>query len=109
MEIQIKATGFDLSEGIRETIREKVAVLDRLLAHEVTAGAGPLRVEVAKTTAHHRKGEGIFRVEVMIALPGETIRVDEEGADLYPLCDAVKDTLAERVKRYKELRREREL
>lgn len=109
MEIQIKATGFDLSEGIRETIHRKLAVLDRLLADEVAAGSDLVRVEVAKTTAHHRKGEGIFRAEAMITLPGETVRIDEEGADLYALLDALKDALAEKVKRYKELRREKGL
>ncbi len=107
MEIQIKATGFDLSESIRETIHRKLAVLDRLLSEEVAAGSSLVRVEVAKTTAHHRKGEDIFRAEVMLTLPGETIRVDEGGADLYTLLDTLKDTLAEKVKQYKELRREK--
>ena len=61
-----------------------------------------VKVEVSRTTRHHKKGN-IFRAEVTIPLPGQnTLRVEAEATDAHAALDSVRDELFMEVSKWKE-------
>ena len=104
MTIVITATNFELTEALRAFIDEKFGSLERMLERWDKESPLELKVEVARTTKHHRHGD-VFYAEVSLALPRELIRVQETAEDLHKAVDLVKDVLHERIKKYKEIQK----
>lgn len=80
MQVDIKATGIELTEAISAFVQEKMDSLDAK-----TARFGDVvraEVEVGKTTHHHHKGP-VFRAEVHVRLPGKVVYVESIDEDLY--------------------------
>lgn len=97
----IKASGMDLTDAIRGYVEKKFGHMDKFL---VSVGQPQQAfVEVEKTTNHHKSGN-IFRCEIMLKLPGKTLRAEADDADLYRAIDRVKDVLERQVVAYKETR-----
>lgn len=64
------------------------------------------RVELGKTTRHHRKGD-VFRAEVTLDVPGRSpFRAEAEAGDLRSAIDIVRDELANEVRSWKEKRKD---
>lgn len=98
---KIKSTGLDLTPAIVQYAEDKVRHMEKFLA----SVQEPKRasIELEKTTNHHNKGQ-IFRVEVMLELPGRTLRAEATHEDLYAAIDIMKDVLERQVVQYKETR-----
>ncbi len=97
----IKASGVELTPAISAYVERKLEHLDKFL---VSVGEPKQAfVEVEKTTRHHKNGD-IFRCEVMVKLPGKTLRAESNDTDLYAAIDAVRDALERQVIQYKETR-----
>ncbi len=99
MQVDIKATGIELTDAIRSFVQEKMDSLDAKTARfgEVVRA----EVEVGKTTGHHQKGP-VFRAEIHVRLPGKTVYVEAVHEDLYTsIVDARKEAEREIVQ-YKE-------
>lgn len=66
MKTEIKATDFDLTDKTRDHIAKKIEKIEKL------AGSIKLpkeiRVEVGRTTRHHKKGDDLFRAEINFKL-----------------------------------------
>ncbi|OGY58705.1 MAG: ribosomal subunit interface protein [Candidatus Colwellbacteria bacterium RIFCSPHIGHO2_12_FULL_44_17] len=101
MNITIQATNFELTEAIKIYIHEKFDAFSRVLERWEKEGPLELKVEVAKTTQHHRHGD-VFYAEVTLILPGKTLRAQDTEPDLHKAIDRVKDILHEEIKKYKD-------
>ncbi len=95
MNINIKATGMELTGALHDYVFEKVGSLERFLSHDRDSVV--FTVEIGKTTQHHKLGD-FFRAEINLNLPGQSLRVEAEESDLYSAIDVAKDNLAEAIK-----------
>lgn len=93
---QIKATGVELTDAIREYVEKKVAMLEKHYQHIIGVAA-----EVDVTTHHHHKGM-IYRAELNVSVPGKLIRVEKTSDNLYKAIDKAKDHMTLMLKGYKE-------
>jgi ribosomal subunit interface protein len=89
MQTDIKATNMKLTDAIRSFVEEKMNSLDAKTRRFGTVVLA--KVEVAKTTKHHKKGD-LFRAEIHVELPGKLVYSSCEHDDLY---SAFTDTLKE--------------
>ena len=96
----IKATNLDLTEPLKVYIEEKLESLNRLL-QGVDGDVVQARVEVARSTRHHRNGN-VYHVDINIDLPGKVLRAEEDAEDIRAAIDAVKDKLRVEIGKYKD-------
>jgi putative sigma-54 modulation protein len=99
MKIIIKTTNLELTPEIEERIEEKINSVDKLL-DDMDRNVIEARVEIGRTTKHHRKGD-IFRAEVNLTLPGRLLRSVAEEWDLRTALDQVKNELQQEIKKYR--------
>ncbi len=102
MKIDIKATGIDLTEAIRGHVEDKIEGLSKY----VHTGEENIHadVEVQKTTAHHHKGEGLFRAEINLHLSGHLVRGEATEADLYVAVDKSVQIVVDELNKAKDKR-----
>lgn len=98
MNINIKATGLDLTPAIKEYTQKKMDRLEKYLGNFKVMSA---KLEVEKTTRHHVKGE-IFRAEANLVINGDLLRVEKTEKDIFKAIDKVKDHMELMIRKYKE-------
>jgi len=86
--------------SLKAFVEKKLGSLERFVRRFDMEGAVELRVEVAKTTQHHRKGE-VFYAEGNLRLPKALLRAEEYAEDLRVAVDRLKHTLELEIKKYK--------
>lgn len=101
MRIQIKATGFEMTPSLQQFVEEKITGLEKYLSRWDEGDGLIVRVEVAKTTNHHQKGE-IFMAEANLDLPKHMIRVEETNEDMHKAVEAMKDSLKAEISKVHE-------
>ncbi len=91
MQINIKATGIELTGAIKDYVEKRLSGLDKFLKDNNEEAY--LDVEVGKTTEHHKKGQ-LFRSEANIRTGNKVMfRAVGEEFDLYASIDAIKEDL----------------
>ncbi len=108
MKINLRAKNIKLTDDLRVFVDKKIGSLDKLL--ESFKGKDPddisthprveARVEIEKTTHHHRKGP-FFRAECQLWLQGKDLRAEAKNEDLRQAIVEVKDELQREIKKYK--------
>ena len=98
MKIIIRTKNLILIPSLENYINRKINSLERFFLNPLEA---EFRVEIKKTTKHHRKGK-VFQTLVQIQLPGKIIRAESVSRDLRLTIDEVKDELQQELKKYKE-------
>lgn len=101
MQINIKATGLDLTPAVRVYIENKIGSLDKFLKRFKAQGEVKAEIEIARTTRHHRKGN-VFYAEANLYLPKKIIRAEHSDWDARVAIDIVKDKLKLEIQRHKE-------
>ena len=97
---RLKATGMDLTDGIRAAIDRVMENLDKYI--DKFGEAVSANVEVEKTTQHHQKGQ-IFRAEINVSVPQKgLLRVEETDEDLYVAIDKMEESISRELRRLKE-------
>lgn len=91
----------ELTDAIRDYVEKRLSQLDRLVSAEEIVN---LRVEVGKTSHHHKEGDFFF-AEVNLVLGGEDFRAVSERDNLYTAIDEVKDELSRELTHFKDRRR----
>jgi putative sigma-54 modulation protein len=94
--INLKATGMDLTDAIRDYVENRVTNLEKLLSRVESDVL--IEFEVAKTTNHHNNSEKLFRAECRVTFSGKDFYTEEKSSDLYSAIDAVKDKIFRDVK-----------
>lgn len=100
MHIDMKSSGLDLTDSLKQYIEVRMNSLGKHLSRY---GPENLRIEfeVARTTQHHRHGE-VFYAEANLILPGKTLRAAQEASDIRAAIDKTKDILQREIGKYKE-------
>ena len=101
MKITIESVGMPLTEALEAYVAKKFGTLAKFMARFETKGDVPLRIEISRTTKHHRKGE-VYRVAAQLRLPKRVLRVEEMGPDMHATVDRAKDVLKTEVEKFKE-------
>lgn len=100
MKISIKSTGFTLTPSINQYIEKRLGAISKLLKKQEEEGSVEMRVEVARTTRHHKKGE-VYKAEVNLKIPGKLLRAAKDDEDLMVAIDEIANTLRLEVEKYK--------
>jgi putative sigma-54 modulation protein len=87
MNINIKATGIELTPAIREYAEKKVSALEKYISKDTDTN---IQIEVGKTTKHHKGGD-VFRAEIRAIGAGLDLYAFSEKEDLYAAIDIAKD------------------
>ena len=90
MEIITKAENLKLTPTLKRFIKRKISDLEKF-------GKGIARVEVGRTSFHHKKGL-VFQAICQI----KNLRVEAQSTDLRKAITKVKDQMQVRLKKYKE-------
>lgn len=98
MKVTLKGSNLELTDDVREYVDQKIGELDRFVPEGTFVEA---RVELARTTFHHKKGD-IFRAEVNLHLPGRLLRAEAEREDIFQAIVEVKNELQRDMKKYKD-------
>ncbi len=102
MKITIKSTNLDLTPAIREYINEKIGALAKFVARYEENGSELLaRVEIARTTNHHHKGD-VYYAEVNIDNGKNIARAEVEDAEIHAAIDKTQDILKRQLVKLKE-------
>ncbi len=98
MILNIKATKTTLTAGLREYVEKKLKPLDKLIGGD--ADKAMVRVEIGRTTNHHKKGE-VYRAEIKISMGKANLYADASDEDIYAAIDAAKDEVLSELKSFK--------
>ena len=99
MEIIIKGT-VDLTPPLRTYIQKKLAPLVKFIPQFDGTGEAEIRLEVSRTTHHHRKGP-VFFAAADLRLPHKILRAEGYAEDIRKAIDQVRDTLRLEIEKYK--------
>jgi len=102
MQINIKSTGIEMTDAIKQYATEKVGSLTKFFNKIQQAD-----IDVGMKSHHHLKGK-IYYAEVNLHVPGKILRVSKNAEDLYKAIDKVKDHLKVEVKKFKEKLRQQD-
>ncbi|MBI2024415.1 HPF/RaiA family ribosome-associated protein [Candidatus Giovannonibacteria bacterium] len=105
MRIQIKATGFKLTPGLRSLAEEKLLFpLEKKIGNELSSDH-VLNVELGKVTNHHEEGK-IWKCEANLDLPKRqrTLYASTLCESLEEAIDGAKDQMERKVGDYKNKR-----
>ncbi|MBI2035636.1 MAG: ribosome-associated translation inhibitor RaiA [Candidatus Liptonbacteria bacterium] len=100
MRITVKATKLVLTPALNVFIEKRLARLSKLLKSWDDRGSVLLRVEVARTTRHHKKGD-VFRAEVNLDMPSKVLRAEAENNDIRIAVNEAYKKLEGEVKKIK--------
>ena len=94
MNTNIKTTGITLTEPISAYVTKRLEKIAKLTSTDPTTQCD---LELARTTAHHNKGD-IFRCEIHLVGTGINIYTSAERQDLYAAIDEVRDGVLRELK-----------
>lgn len=104
MKIIVKATAVELNEALNQYIEMRFRPIERLVKHWDEQGELELKVEIARTTKHHLKGE-VYYAEASLALPKKSVlRSEATNADLRSAIDEVHDELTSQIEKYRDVK-----
>jgi putative sigma-54 modulation protein len=94
MELQIIGKNFDITQDMDDYLNKKVSKLIRFLPN-IDEAKAELSEEKTKSPEHR------FTVQVTLRIRGTILRGEEKGSSINAAIDAVIESLARQVKRYK--------
>jgi ribosomal subunit interface protein len=100
MNITIKKT-LDVTPPLETYIEEKLMPLAKFVKAFDRDGVVELKLEVSRTSKHHRKGEEVFMACADLRLPGKILRSEASATDIRKAIDEVRDMLHMEIERYK--------
>ena len=99
MQIDIEATNLELTAPLRAFVEEKFGKLDKFLKSYDASGIR-IKVEVARATKHHRRGD-VYRAEGNLYIPGGMIRAEHTTHDIRVAINKTKNKLEREIKKQK--------
>ncbi len=104
MEIKIQAANFELTESLKTYIQAKIGSLDQYLADNKVLETH-VEMEVDKS---QQTGE-IYRAEVMIYVPKDMLRAEEQAHDMHVAIDHCREKLQVQIEKYKAKTRDKKI
>lgn len=99
----IKATNIEHTNAIDTYLLKRLAELNRIL--EPKERSEIARLEVGKTSLHHKDGKEVFFAEITFHVKKKDFRAVAKAGDLYEAIDAMRDKIIREVKRHHEVMR----
>lgn len=100
MRINITTIKLDLTPVFKKYIEKRFLPLRKLIGRFDSGEVAELRVEVSRTTRHHRRGD-VFLGAATLRLPKTILRAEETADEPHAAVDAVRDTLRREIMKYK--------
>jgi ribosomal subunit interface protein len=100
MKITIKKT-LDVTPSLETYIGEKLMPLAKFVKAFDREGVVELKLEVSRTSNHHRKGDEVFMAAADLRLPGKILRGEASASDIRKAIDEVRDILHMEIEKYK--------
>ena len=100
MKITIKRT-LDVTPSLETYIEEKLMPLTKFVEPYEKDGEVELRLEVSRTTQHHKKGDEVFMASADLPLPGKILRSEASADDIRKAIDEVRNMLHMEIQKYK--------
>mgnify|MGYP001608886263 FL=1 len=98
MNLIVKATNIVLTPSISEYLENSLGSLDKLVRN--MGEAVETRVEVGRSTFHHKKGE-VFFAEANLSIGGNLLRSKMESFSVQSAIDGVRDELRSEIYKFK--------
>lgn len=98
MNIILKATNITLTPTINEYVETALGSLDKLT--QGLSLPAEMRVEVGRSTWHHKKGE-VFFAEANLSVGGDLLRSRMESFSVQSAIDGVRDELRSEIYKFK--------
>lgn len=99
MKIVIQGTKLYLTKALSVYIEEKLGTLQKFLKRYDAKGSVILRVQVARASRHHKKGD-VFYAEANLDIPGIVIRAEAYHRDARLAVNLMKKTLEAEIKKH---------
>jgi ribosomal subunit interface protein len=103
MNITIKKT-LDVTPPLETYIEKKLMPLAKFVKAFDQDGVAELKLEVSRSSNHHRKGDEVFVASADLRLPGKVLRGEASASDIRKAIDEVRDMLHMEIEKYKEKR-----
>lgn len=101
--IQIYSPNLKLTDDIKEHIRRELKNLEKFHDGRIAPG---IKVEVGRTTAHHKKGK-MYRAEINLPAFGRMLRAEEAAENIHTAINIIKEEIERQIKKIKEKRIDR--
>ena len=95
LNINIKATGIELTSEISDYLNKKVAPLNKFIREDDNNASA--QIEIGRETNHHKTGN-IFFTEINFRIDGKDFRARAVGDSLMSSMDKAKDIALETVR-----------
>lgn len=105
MRLTIKATNIEHTNAIDAYVIKRLGELERVL--EPKEKSEIARIDVGKTTAHHKAGKDIFYAEITFHVKKKDFRAVAKADDLYAAIDKMQDEIVREVTGHHERMRAR--
>lgn len=96
MNISIKATNYQLTDGINTLINEKLGSCEKLLGDD--AGTALFEIEIGKTTEKQHTGP-IYRVEANVSAGGKLYRAEATAETMESAIEETREELQKEITR----------
>lgn len=96
--IQIYSPNLKLTKQVKDHIRRELKNLEKFYDGQV---ASKIKVEIGKTTLHHKKGK-IYRAEINLPAFGRMLRAEEEAKNIHTAINIIKEEMERQIKKFKE-------
>ena len=101
MKRSLSAKGFSLTANTKTAVRDKIILRLEPLVKRFPGDAVRCEVDLSLETRHHKKGD-VWSADVLLAIPGHTLRASEMGSTIFEAIDAVADEILRELKKLKE-------
>ena len=103
MRITITGTKLEITPALTVYVSQRLQPLSRHLQPFEKNGEVLLRVEIARSTKHHKKGDEVYYVELTLQLPKKTIRIEQYHANVRKAVDEAHRRMKSEISDYKDL------
>jgi len=100
MKTTIKATQLEITTPLKEFIKTKIDSLDKNLGKLASKEEIIMKVEIARSTKHHNKGE-VYYVELTLNIAKKILRIEQNGHDVREAIDIAKDRMKNEIEKLK--------
>jgi ribosomal subunit interface protein len=101
MKIITKKT-LDVTPPLEVYIEKKLSPLGKFLKRFEESGESELFLEVARTSAHHKKGDEVFMAAIDLRLPKKALRAEASAADIRTAIDNAREKMQLEIEKYKD-------
>jgi ribosomal subunit interface protein len=107
MQITIQGIHLDITAALEEYVKRRFVSLERVLKKFASRQDLILRVDIARSTRHHQKGD-VFSVAVSLRIGRTILRVEQAGDDVRQAVDDAQKRFKKTLEDYKERAQEKD-